>query len=206
MTIEQKHKVFISYHHANDQTYKEKLLEMSMLHNIFIDKSVNTEDIDDSLSSESIRTKIRDEYLIDSTVTIVLVGLETKHRKHIDWELYSSMYDGVINKKSGILVINLPSTSSNNVNAGHGEEEKKIIHSNITNWTSSNRIEYNRKYPYMPERIIDSLLLNKGKISVVSWNLIENSPETLRILIDFTNKDRKNSEYDLSRPMKRRNS
>ncbi len=108
------HKVFISYHHANDQYYKEKLLRLNDNYKafygnpIFIDKSVDTGEISEDLSDETIREKIRDEYLQDSTVTILLVGTETKNRKHIDWELYSSMYNGKVNKQSGILVVNLP--------------------------------------------------------------------------------------------------
>jgi len=203
--MEQKHGVFISYHHVNDQFYKEQLLQMNEDYDIFIDKSVDTGDIDDNLSDESIRTKIRDEYLKDSTVTIVLVGVETWCRKHIDWEIYSSMYDGTVNKKSGILIINLPSTNSDNVTAGHGSEEKRLIHSNITSWTSLNRSEYDERYPHMPERIIDNLLTNKAKISVVPWSLIENNSENLRALIEFASRDRKCAEYDLSRSMRRQN-
>ena len=41
----------------------------------------------------------------------MLVGEDTKRRKHVDWEIYSSMFDGTVNKKSGILVVNLPGTS-----------------------------------------------------------------------------------------------
>lgn len=66
---------------------------------IFIDQSVPTGDISDGVSDEYIRELIRDEYLRDSTVTIVLVGTETARRKHVDWEIYSSMYDGRVNKK-----------------------------------------------------------------------------------------------------------
>jgi len=203
--MEQKHGVFISYHHANDQLHKEKLLQMNEDYDIFIDKSVDTGDIDENLSDESIRTKIRDEYLSDSTVTIVLVGVETWCRKHVDWEIYSSMYDGTVNKKSGILIINLPSTNSDNVTAGHGIEEKNLIHPSITSWTSLNKSEYDERYPHMPERIIDNLLTNKAKISVVPWSLIENDSEKLRTLIEFTNKDRQSAEYDLSRSMRRQN-
>ncbi len=203
--MEQKHKVFISYHHANDQFYKEELLKINENYDIFIDKSVDTGDIDDNLSDESIRTKIRDEYLKDSTVTIVLVGTETWCRKHVDWEIYSSMYDGTVNKKSGILVINLPSTNSDNVTAGHGSDEKETIHPDITSWTTLDKSEYDKRYPYMPDRIIDNLLNHKAKISVVPWSLIENDPEALRTLIEFTNKDRQNAEYDISRSMRRQN-
>ena len=97
--VNPKHKVFISYHHENDQWAKDALLECNEEHNIFIDAPVDTGDISDKLSDEQIRIKIRDEYLRDSTVTILLVGTETKNRKHIDWELYSSMIDGAKNKK-----------------------------------------------------------------------------------------------------------
>ena len=107
------HKVFISYHHANDQWAKNQLQDWARLHDLFIDMSVDTTDINDALPTESIQRIIRDDYLRDSSVTIVLVGTETKGRKHVDWEIYSSMYDGTVNKKSGILVIQLPSTKSN---------------------------------------------------------------------------------------------
>ncbi len=32
-----RHKVFISYHHDNDQGFKEKLLELNKKYRIFID-------------------------------------------------------------------------------------------------------------------------------------------------------------------------
>ena len=73
-----KHKVFISYHHDNDQWAKETLLKCNEENDIFIDGSVDTGDISDDLSDEEIRKKIRDEYLRDTTVTILLVGTETK--------------------------------------------------------------------------------------------------------------------------------
>ena len=122
-----KHKVFISYHHKNDQDYKNSLCELNKICDIFIDMSVNTNDIDDDLDDETIRTKIRDDYLKDSTVTILLVGTETKNRKHIDWELYSSMYDGAVNKKSGVLVINLPTIQSSPSIACHSGEKRNNL-------------------------------------------------------------------------------
>ena len=68
------HKVFISYYHEEDQDYKEKLVKMGEDNGIFIDRSVDTGDIDPHLPPQTIRRKIRDDYLRDSTVTIVLVG------------------------------------------------------------------------------------------------------------------------------------
>lgn len=200
-----KHKVFISFHHKNDQWAKEELLKLNKQFEIFIDGSVDTGDIDDDLSDETIRQKIRDEYLRDSTVTILLVGTETKNRKHIDWELYSSMIDGAKNKKSGILVIQLPSTNPKFYTAAHGDVEKESLYHDTSSWISiDKRTEYEKRYPYLPDRIIDNLLKSKAKVSVTSWNKI--NEDSLDLLIDLTFKDRKECEYDLSRPMRRRDS
>ena len=106
------HKVFISYHNTNDQQYKEELVEFGQRYSIFVDRSVDTGDIPDTWTDEQIRRAIRDRYLRDSTVTVVLVGPETRRRKHVDWEVHSSMYDGKVNKRSGIVVINLPGISN----------------------------------------------------------------------------------------------
>ncbi|MDE0623051.1 MAG: TIR domain-containing protein [Bryobacterales bacterium] len=200
------HKVFISYHHRNDQWYKNELIRIGEQNAVFIDRSVDTGDISESLSDEAIRRKIRDEYLRDSTVTIVLVGTETKQRKHIDWEIYSSMYDGPVNKKSGILAICLPSTSSNLVHASHGDREKELF-PDITSWVSINsRREYEERYPYMPARIIDNLVESRSKISVVPWTRVDDGGATLEALIDVAFEGRSRCEYDLSTPMRRRNS
>ena len=200
-----KHKVFISYHHANDQYYKEELLEFNEKHKIFIDMSVDTGNIDDDLPDETIRVKIRDEYLKDSSVTILLVGTQTKYRKHIDWEIYSSMYNGKTNKKSGILVIQLPTINPKYVTAPF-EEEKQYIYNYINSWTSiNNRKEYKKRYPCLPERIIDNLMKSDVKISVTKWENIINNPNNLKLLIDLAYKARETNNYDLSRPMKRKN-
>lgn len=204
--MERKHKVFISYHHDNDQQYKDELLRMNDQHRIFIDGSVDTGDIDDNdMSDEQIRQKIRDEYLKDSSVTVLLVGTQTKERKHIDWEVYSSMFDGKVNKKSGILVVLLPSAESKYWTAAHGEIEKSRIYPNCTNWINiDSRAEYERRYPYLPNRIIDNLLKTEAKISVANWSSI--MIDEWRLLLAFTANDRSTCEYDLSRPMRRNNS
>ena len=95
------HKVFVSYHHRSDQGNKEALVEFGEKHGIFVDRSVDTGDIPDDWPDERIRRAIRDQYLRDSTVTIVLVGRETRRRKHVDWEIHSSMYDGLGEQEIG---------------------------------------------------------------------------------------------------------
>lgn len=198
------HKVFISYHHDRDQNYKDSLINFGTKNSIFVDRSVDPGDISDEAGDERIRRIIRDRYLRDSTVTIVLVGKETKHRKHVDWEIHSSMYDGAVNKRSGIVVINLPGTSDY-FDAPHGEAEKKLLYPDVTGWTSvDSRAEYERRYPYMPDRIVDNLLKSDVKISVAPWDRL--NAERLEFLIDVAFRNRLDCKYDLSSPMRRANS
>ena len=198
------HKVFISYHHDNDQVYKEALVDYGERYSIFVDRSVDTGDIPDDWTDQQIRRAIRDRYLRDSTVTIVLVGRQTRRRKHVDWEVHSSMYDGQVNKRSGIVVVNLPGISDY-FNAPYGDEEKRRVYPDITSWTTVNeRAEYERRYPYMPDRIIDNLLKPDVMISVVPWDRINGA--TLEFLIEAAFRNRANCGYDLSRGMRRANS
>ncbi len=200
------HRVFISYHHARDQYYKNYLIEMNRVHRVFVDMSVNTGDISDELSDEAIRRKIRDEYLRDSTVTILLVGQETRNRKHIDWEIYSSMVDGAVNKKSGILVVELPDASQNNWFAAH-QNEGIVVYPGYTDWSYvSSRSEFAQRHQYLPDRILDCLGNGGHYISIVPWNRIDAQPLALSYLIDACYNDRTKATYDLSRPMRRANS
>ena len=83
-----RHKVFISYYHHDDQYYKDKLISFNELNpntwqiqSIFEDYSVHENEIDDTgLSSENIRCIIRDDYIKDATVLILLCGQNTKRR------------------------------------------------------------------------------------------------------------------------------
>ncbi|WP_317135710.1 TIR domain-containing protein [Methanochimaera problematica] len=102
----------MSYHHANDQAYRNKFEEILRDSEISILKSVQLGDIDENLKTETIRQKIRDDYLSDSTVTIVLIGTETWKRKHVDWEIGSSIRHTEKNSRSGLLGIILPSYPS----------------------------------------------------------------------------------------------
>jgi hypothetical protein len=60
-----KHKTFISYHHANDEQYKIAFKKIfADIHDIIVPWDVEIGDIDPNLKTDTIRRKIRDEYLI----------------------------------------------------------------------------------------------------------------------------------------------
>lgn len=108
-----RHKVFVSYHHSNDdQQYRECFEHLFVRHHdIMVSKSVQMGDINVNLQTDTIRQKIRDEYLRDSTVTLVLIGKETWKRKHVDWEIGASIRTTQYNPRSGLLGIFLPTHS-----------------------------------------------------------------------------------------------
>ena len=200
------HKVFISYHHENDQCYKDQLVAMATQYGLFIDHAVNTGDVSDKLDDQRIREIIRDKHLDGSTVTIVLVGTETKNRKHVDWEIYSSMHDGKKNKKSGVLVITLPTitTPYSPVQVQHGQEEMALYPGTV--WHKPCWDQYRLAYPSMPDRILDNLVAPEARVSVTGWSDIERSPGRLQALIELAFRDRARCKYVFCRRMRRRNS
>lgn len=103
-----KHKVFISYYHHDDQYYKDYIV--TRFGNQFINKSVNIGEYNSENSDEYIKRLIREDKITDSSVVVVLVGPNTKNRKHVDWEIYAGLRDSV-NSCSGLVGILLPTFS-----------------------------------------------------------------------------------------------
>lgn len=102
-----KLKVFISYYHEQDQEYKDRFVRM--MKDYIVDRSVNVGNIDDkNLPLDEIRRRIRDDYIADAKVTIVLIGPCTWQRKHVDWEISSSIRETQKNPRCGLLGIRLP--------------------------------------------------------------------------------------------------
>ncbi len=197
------HKVFISYHHQ-DQGFKDALLDLNEKYPMFLDWSVDTGDISDSLSDQAIRMKIRDEYLRDSSVTLLLVGLGTKGRKHVDWEVYSSMIDGSINRRSGLLAVLLPAANPTSCWHAAHQNEKATVYPQDTRWYNiESRQQYEEQYPYLPDRIIDNLLCPDVALSVVPWDKL--TTNTIPLLVENAFNARLSNRYDLRRPMRRAN-
>lgn len=117
------HKAFISYHHVNDQK-RADYLKTQYGNDIFIDRSLG-QPFPDYMSDEEILAKIRQDYLKDSTVTVVLVGSETYKRKWVDWEIYASLRPYGERTRNGLLGIRLPGATTlparlqDNVDSGY---------------------------------------------------------------------------------------
>lgn len=98
----QRHKVFISFYHHDDQVYKN-YIDRYLSSNI-INKSVMEGEYCTDNSDEYIKRLIREDKISDSSVIVVLVGPNTKNRKHVDWEIYAGLRPS-INGNSGLIGI-----------------------------------------------------------------------------------------------------
>ena len=107
-----KHKVFLSFHHQDD-CYRQQFERQfsNEFDPVFVNRSVQDGDIDPNYKTDAIRREIRENYISDSSVTIVLIGQNTWQRKHVDWEIGYSLTTSNLNTRSGLIGILLPSYS-----------------------------------------------------------------------------------------------
>lgn len=97
-----KPKVFVSYHHKNDQFWYNQFSKLfANSYELFIDTSIGRKiDSDDPLYQSR---KIREDHINGSSITVVLIGAETWKRKHVDWEIHATL-----DRKHALLGIALP--------------------------------------------------------------------------------------------------
>lgn len=101
-----EHKIFVSYHHANDQAKADYLRTEYDENNTLLDRSLD--EAYEYMTDDEILEAIRTKHLKDSTVTIVLIGSETTNRKWVDWEIYASLRPYGERSRNGLLGIYLP--------------------------------------------------------------------------------------------------
>lgn len=103
-----RHKVFISYYHG-DEKKRTKFERMCLENDILVNRSIQPKDIPPTESVEQTLRRIREDFISDSTVTIVLIGAHTWRRKYVDWEIYASLRHTNANPRNGLIGIILPS-------------------------------------------------------------------------------------------------
>ena len=107
-----RHKCFISYHHSDQKYVDEFVRKFSSERRVFIARALGTgfaTDIIDSRDTDYVMRRIRELYLRDSTVTIVMLGRCTGARRYVDWEIQSSLRRGQTVTPNGLLGVRLPS-------------------------------------------------------------------------------------------------
>ena len=103
-----RHNIFITYYHDHDQRAKDRFVRM-MGDNI-VDMSVDIGDIPDTNQpTEATLQRIREDYIAQASVTVVLIGRCTWQRKYVDWEIAASLRETQTNLRCGLLGIVLTS-------------------------------------------------------------------------------------------------
>lgn len=138
-----RRKCFLSYH---SEDAEEVLAFVEKFSSVFIPKAVGISDdfpLVDSENDDYVMDVIRDKYLAESTVTIVLVGKCTWSRKFVDWEVYSSLRRDRNNRLNGLMAIQLPSAVN--------EPSAKLpdrVQLNVVRDANNRDIGYARYYSY----------------------------------------------------------
>lgn len=107
-----RHKCFISYHHDDQDEVDAFVRTFDHDRDAFIARGLGEEmsqDIIDSDDTLYVMQRIRELYLRDSTVTLVMMGKCTWARRYVDWELQASLRSGRSVTPNGLLGIKLPS-------------------------------------------------------------------------------------------------
>lgn len=100
-------RIFVSYQHSSDQYYYNEFSRI--FHDTY--ECVYDNSLDDEIESDDhdyIKQRIRDEFITNTSCTIVLVGPTTYQRKHVDWEIKATL-----DKGHGLIGIQLPNVIPN---------------------------------------------------------------------------------------------
>lgn len=142
-----RRKVFISHYKGDKDEVEAFIDEFADKHKVFIPYVLGANDNNDFINSANpayVMTQIRQRYLQDTTVTIVLVGSCTHSRRYVDWEIKSSLQQGEL-LPNGLIGILLPSQGK----SAHIPPRLK------DNWTKGHIDCYARcwVYPHTPEEL-----------------------------------------------------
>ena len=114
-SLRPKRRVFVS-HYKGDRIEVDQFIKKFGGHTgVFTPRVLgagDNYDYIDSTDTNYVMSQIRDRYLRDSTVTIVLVGRCTHGRRYIDWEIKSSLTQASDGLPNGLLAIQLRSASN----------------------------------------------------------------------------------------------
>ena len=170
-----RHRVFISYHHDNDEKYKEAFEKD--FGDLFINESVSDGDYNPDLSDAYVKHLIAQNNISLSTVVVVLIGKDTYKRKHVDWEIYAGLSEQ--NKcRAGLVGILLPTYYTNQESRGIGEGYKNIPdrlqdnvetgYAKLYSWFEAITKDSDGKYKI--QKIIDEAFIRRDNYNIISKN------------------------------------
>lgn len=106
-----KRKVFISHYEGDRKEVDTFIDDFRGVFNPKVLGANNNDEFINSTNTDYVMQCVREQYLGDSTVTIVLIGSCTHSRRYVDWEIKSSLQQGKI-LPNGLIGIVLPSQNN----------------------------------------------------------------------------------------------
>src|SRR4051794_8650593 len=96
-----KRKIFVSYHHAREQSVVDDFVrkfteDIDVFTDSSLERAAESDDVD--YLAEVCRNAIK-----GTSVTIVMIGERTRNRKFVDWEIYDTL-----KMKHGLVAISRP--------------------------------------------------------------------------------------------------
>lgn len=166
-----RRKVFIS-HNKGDRVEVDNFI--NRFSHLFVPKVLGANDNDDFIDSNDtdyVMRRIRELYLDDSTVTLILLGSCTHSRRYIDWEIKSSLKYTQSSLPNGLMGIVLPSQN----NSCHLPSRFK------DNWTKNHIECYARywSYPQTDKRLLE-YIEDAYNSRTTRKHLISNSKEMMK--------------------------
>lgn len=167
-----RRKVFISHFREDRQEVDAFINKFANVEKVFIPYVLGANDNDNFIQSQNpeyTMTQIRKKYLLDTTVTIVLVGSCTHSRRYVDWEIKSSLRQGEYTP-NGLMGIVLPSTG------GSAHLPPRLM----VNWNEDNVNCYARywEYPQTTEQLT-SMIEDAYQARNKRKHLIKNSQDMM---------------------------
>jgi hypothetical protein len=178
--IQPKRHVFISRFHANEAEVNAFIYRWAHLEKLFTPRALGTFDSDDFIDSDNpeyVMAEIRRKYLMDASVTILLIGTCTHSRRYVDWELKSSLRRGE-NVPNGLIAYLLPSA----IPPAYGLFGEPI------EWG-------NRAWPSVPDRLAANWNYYQQDKCYARYSIMPNSAEALRDDIEAAFRARTNRAH-----------
>ena len=106
-------KCFVTYHHADEAMVSSFVRAFDHVGEVFIVRRLGEvpDDIVDSSDTDYVMRRIREGFIADSTVTLVLAGACTWARRYVDWEIQASLRSPAGGLPNGLLGVRLPGFS-----------------------------------------------------------------------------------------------
>jgi hypothetical protein len=172
-----KRNVFISSFHNDRAEVDAFIYRWATVEKVFTPKALASFDNDDFIDSnnpEYVMSQIRQKYIGDASVTIVLIGKCTHSRRYVDWEIKASLRRGQ-SLPNGLLAYVLTSAMPPMI----------PIHGVMPAWTAL-------PWPNVPERLVANWNYDQQENCYARYYTMPDSAATLRQNIESAFWDRTN--------------